>query len=142
MQIDHLALACLDVEKLCAWYEAALGFHRVCRKEPSRPGGQPAFLVSPGPGSAVLELFADDGQTPPERRPTTRGIAHIALGVEDIAAWETRATAHGARWLGERGEALGGGLVRSFLDPEGNMLQFVERPRPPAARGQQAGGGA
>ena len=128
MRVDHIAIACHDVESLKAWYERVLGFVAVVRKESSRTGGQTAYLVGPGGSAATLELMGDDGAPPPQRQPFTRGISHIALAVESIAESEKHLTALGVEWLGERGEALGGGFVRSFLDPEGNMLQIVERP--------------
>ncbi len=128
MRVDHIAIACRDVESLKAWYERVLGFVAVVRKESSRARGQTAYLVGPEGSPVTLELMGDDSSPLPQRKPFTRGIAHIALAVDSISESEKSLTARGVEWLGERGEALGGGLVRSFLDPEGNMLQVVERP--------------
>ena len=38
-----------------------------------------------------------------------------------------RLDAKGVRWTGEIGQAVGGGRLRSFTDPDGNLLQIVER---------------
>ena len=32
-------------------------------------------------------------------------------------------------WTGDEAEAVGGGRLRNFVDPDGNMLQIVERTR-------------
>ena len=111
-----------------AWYEEVLGFRVAARKAPSRPDApEAAYLVElPGTGTA-LELMPDDRGLAPGRKPFTTGIAHIALAVESFAEWESRLDACKVKWLGPAGEALGGGRVRSFLDPEGNMLQIIGR---------------
>ena len=127
---DHIALACRDVEAQCAWYQRVLGFEVHTRKEaPSRPGApQTAFLLGPPASPMTLELMPDNRRDVSAREPFTRGLSHIALGVEDFTAWEALLEARGVEWLGPAGEALGGGRVRSFPDPEGNMLQIVGRP--------------
>jgi glyoxylase I family protein len=125
MRFDHIAIAFRDVERARAWYEEVLGF-RV--KATSRPGApEAAYLVElPGTGMA-LELMPDDRVRVPGRKPSTTGIAHIALAVESLVEWETRLNACKVKWLGPAGDAMGGGRVRSFLDSEGNMLQIIER---------------
>jgi glyoxylase I family protein len=129
MRFDHFAIACRDVESMRAWYEKTLGFQVAARKSPARPDApQTTYLVGP-PGSPVtIELMPDDRHPRASRKPFHPGLSHLAFAVDDFAAWESRLTAAGARWLGEPGEAVGGGRLRSFLDPEDNMLQIVERP--------------
>jgi glyoxylase I family protein len=136
MRMDHVAIACQDVERMRAWYERVLGFGIVARRAPSPPDAtgtpcapapQPTYLVGPPDGGATIELMPDDRGATAPRKPLTRGISHIAIRVPDIGEWEVRLTEFGVRWLGERAEATGGGMVRSFLDPEDNMLQIVQR---------------
>jgi glyoxylase I family protein len=128
VRIDHVAIACKDVERMRAWYERALGFIIVARKSPSRPDAPaPTYLVGPREGGATIELMPDDRGATAPRKPFTRGISHIAIQVPDLGEWEVRLTELGIHWLGERVEATGGGFVRSFLDPEENMLQIVQR---------------
>jgi glyoxylase I family protein len=128
MRFDHVAIACRDVEAQRAWYESILQFQVKARKSPSRPDAPETAYLSGPPGSQVLlELMPDDRQAPAGRKPFTSGISHIAFAVDSFAAWEQRLSEAGVRWLGEPVEALGGGKLRSFLDPEGNMLQIIER---------------
>ena len=47
----------------------------------------------------------------------------MIVGLSDVSVCSA-----GVRWLGPPGEAVGGGALRSFLDPEDNMLQIVARP--------------
>jgi glyoxylase I family protein len=129
MDLDHIAIACRDVELMREWYERVLDFEVRARKAPSRPDASAAtYLVGSAEGMGSLELTPDDG-TVAERRPFTGGLAHVAFQVDDLAAWEKRLEDARVRWLGPAVDAMGGGRVRSFLDLEGNLLQLVERPR-------------
>ena len=130
IRFDHMAIACRDVERQREWYERVLGFKPIARKSPSRPDAPATtYLVAPEGSPVSIELMPDDRTAPTGRKPFTPGISHLALAVEDFASWEKRLGDAGVEWLGQTGEAVGGGKLRSFLDPEGNMLQIVERPR-------------
>jgi catechol 2,3-dioxygenase-like lactoylglutathione lyase family enzyme len=127
MMIDHVAIACRDVEAQRAWYEATFGFHVVFRKPPARPGGQTAYLMGLDGGQTTIELMADDGQPAAGRGIFVRGISHIAFRVDSYERWAARLEKAGVAWLGDAAEATGGGRLRSFTDPEGNILQIVQR---------------
>ncbi len=128
LRIDHVAIACKDVDAMRSFYEQILGFAVSARKSPSRPDAPETTCLAGPPGEGTrVELMPDDRKPAPGREPFTHGISHIAIAVDDFDAWEARLTSRGVRWLGGTGEAVGGGRVRSFLDPEGNMLQIVER---------------
>jgi len=129
MRIDHVAIACRDVETQRKWYEEVLGVKVAGRKPaPSRPGvTEAAYLVGPPGNPTTIELMPDDDTAPVSRKPFAPGLSHLALAIDDFDAWEARLTRAGVSWLGPVGEAISGGRLRSFLDPEGNMLQIVER---------------
>ncbi len=128
MLFDHIAIACKDVEAQRNWYEKVLGFEVRAQKPSSRPDrAVPTYLVGPKETSTTLELMPDDGGKPTGRALFTPGLSHIAFRVEDYAAMEAMLSAQGVRWASEVVEAVGGGKLRTFLDPEGNMLQIVER---------------
>ena len=128
MRFDHIAIACRDVERMRTWYEQVLGFRIVARKTPSRPDATGTTYLAGPEGSAItLELMPDDRTAPHARQVFNPGISHIALRIDDLGEWEARLSSLGVRWLGERVDAVGGGCIRSFLDPEDNMLQIVQR---------------
>ena len=128
MRFDHIAIACRDVESMRSWYEKVLGFEVMARKAPSRADApETTYLLGPRGSPTTVELMPDDRAGPPGRKLFTRGISHIALQVDDFAAWEDRLEQQGVRWAGAAVEAVGGGKLRSFLDPEGNVLQIVQR---------------
>jgi len=129
LHIDHVAIACRDSERMRAWYEKVLGFEVHATKVPSRPDATgPTYLVGLPGSPTQIELMPDDREDRSAREPFTRGISHIAFAVDDLGEWESRLSSLGIRWMGLAVEAVGGGKVRSFLDPEGNMVQVVQRP--------------
>ncbi len=139
MLFDHAAIACGDVEAMRAFYVEVLGFEVVARKAPSRPDSPGAtYLVAPPGSTAAIELTPEapvERAQPAGRRaqdaalrgPFDRGLSHLAFRVDDFERWEALLDARGVRWTGGPVEAMGGGKLRSFLDPEGNLLQIVER---------------
>ena len=89
-----------------------------------------------GLGSFV-ELVADPGAAPAPRRATTVGIWRLALGTDDIDADVATLGRLGVDCLSEPAElAMGPGLPLLrfvlFPDPDGTMLELIERPRPAA----------
>ena len=100
-----------------------------------------------------MKLIASNGQTPPSVlvgyegeggddridagagcRPRSRldpafqpGLRHLALRVSDFDKAGCRLKALGITFLFEPVQAVGGGKVVSFRDPEGNELQIVQR---------------
>jgi glyoxylase I family protein len=128
MQFDHAAIACRDVERLRAWYERVLGFTTFVRSQPSSPVVlQPTYLVGPPNSAVLLELMPEDKSPAHPRAFLTAGLSHLALRVTDLGEWEAKLSSLGIEWLGPVSAATGGGLVRSFRDPEGNVLQIVDR---------------
>jgi predicted enzyme related to lactoylglutathione lyase len=47
--------------------------------------------------------------------------------VKNFDEAKSKLTAAGATFIGQPGNAVGGGRIQSFRDPEGNELQIVER---------------
>jgi predicted enzyme related to lactoylglutathione lyase len=52
---------------------------------------------------------------------------HLAIRVHDFEIAERFLEERGVAWTGETAAAVGGGKVRSFCDPEGNLVQIVAR---------------
>jgi glyoxylase I family protein len=68
-----------------------------------------------------------DNTPRPDRTTWTPGWSHLALRVSDIEKAIDYLEGKGITWGGDLINAIGGGRVRTFHDPDGNMLQIVER---------------
>jgi len=121
MGIDHPALAAKNLEVMVKWYCRCLNYKVLVCKE-----NDGAILVAPD--KTFLEIMAANGDSTPERKNKTPGFSHLAIRVHNLK----QAVADGKK-MGIVFEtdndipALGGGSLRNFSDPEGNVLQFVER---------------
>lgn len=120
--IDHPALAAENVEQLSAWYCEVLGYE-VLFKDP-----RPIWLLK-APDNSILEILPNDGKPRPARTNLTLGWSHLAFNVEDIEVGIRHLDTYNIKWTSVLSPATGGGRVRTFLDPEGNTLQLIERPK-------------
>lgn len=118
--IDHPALALSDVEGITKWYQSVLGYEEVSRKGDS-------VIIVRAPDGTYIEMMQQNDDRRAERRNLTPGISHLAFRVADLDEAIAKLDAHGVSWLGEIVPAAGGGRLRSFSDPDGNMLQVVQR---------------
>ena len=121
--IDHPAVAAEDVDALAAWYCDVLGYAEVFRQD------KPVWILRAADGT-LLEIMPRDDTPRPARTTWTPGWSHLAIRVSDFDAAERQLEAKGVAWSGDEMEAVGGGRVRSFSDPEGTMVQIVARPKP------------
>lgn len=119
--IDHPAVAAEDVDRLAEWYCDVLGYEKVHRHE------KPVWILRAADGT-LLEIMPRDETARPERTTWTPGWSHLALRVADFEAAVAHLDAKGISWTSDEMPAIGGGRVRNFADPEGNMLQILERP--------------
>ncbi len=119
--VDHPALAAEDVDKLSDWYCEVLGYEKVVRHE------KPVWILR-APDRTLLEIMPRDDTPRPVRTTWTPGWSHLALRVDDFDAAVMELEQKGVDWTGQEIGAIGGGRVRNFVDPEGNMLQILERP--------------
>jgi glyoxylase I family protein len=118
--VDHPAIAATNVDQLANWYCEVLGYEKYFRHE------KPVWILK-APDATLLEIMPVDTTPRPERTTWTPGWSHIALRVENIVKAIAYLDTKGVSWRGETIEAIGGGKVRTFSDPDGNMLQIVER---------------
>jgi len=88
-------------------------------------------------GGAMFELMPvrDEGPAPAQTPRFAPGLRHVALRVSDLDAARAALAKAGVDFLFEPVEAVGGGRIVSFRDPEGNELQIVQRPIRPAGKG-------
>jgi glyoxylase I family protein len=118
--IDHPAVAAENVEVLSNWYCEVLGFE-VIFKDP-----RPIWLLK-APDGVILEILPNDGNARPTRTNLTLGWSHLAFGVDDIEDGIAHLDTFNIEWTSPLSPATGGGKVRTFKDPEGNVLQLVQR---------------
>jgi glyoxylase I family protein len=118
--IDHPAIAAEDVDKLTKWYCDVLGYELFVRTE------KPICIIK-APDGTYIEIMPKDETSRPERTVNTPGWSHLAFRVADIDAAIAALDTHQVAWAGEEFIAVGGGRIRNFLDPEGNLAQIVQR---------------
>jgi glyoxylase I family protein len=118
--IDHPAIAADDVEALSNWYCNVLGYEVYARTD------KPVYIIK-APDGTMIEVMPKDETIRPERTVCTPGWSHLALRVSDMDAAIAALDAHEVHWAGGEFEAVGGGRIRNFTDPEGNLLQIVQR---------------
>ena len=123
--VDHPAVAADDVERLTDWYCTALGYKKWFRHE--NPNTAKVVWMLRAPDNTLLEIMPKDETARPTRTTWTPGWSHLALRVHDIEQAITWLDQHQVSWGGNLVNAIGGGRVRNFFDPEGNMLQLLER---------------
>jgi catechol 2,3-dioxygenase-like lactoylglutathione lyase family enzyme len=81
-------------------------------------------------GGAMLELMParDPGDDPKNFARFQPGLRHLALRVSDFEKAYRQLKDQGVEFLFEQADnAVGGGKIVSFRDPEGNELQIVQR---------------
>ena len=118
--IDHPNVAANDVEQLANWYCDVLGYEKWFRHQ------KPVWMLR-APDGTLLEIMPKDDTARPERTTWTPGWSHVALRVKDIDKAIAFLDTKGVNWGGEVINAIGGGRVRNLSDPDGNMLQIVQR---------------
>ncbi|WP_247236660.1 VOC family protein [Telluribacter sp. SYSU D00476] len=118
--VDHPAVAAEDVEALANWYCEVLGYQKWYHDP------KPVWMLK-APDGTLLEVMPRDSTQRPERTTWTPGWSHVAFRVASIADAIAYLDTKGVVWTGEVVEAIGGGKVRSAMDPDGNMIQILER---------------
>lgn len=118
--IDHPALAVKDVGKIAQWYCDVLGYEVFARND------QPIYIIK-APDGSFIEVMPEDGSPRPQRNVATPGWSHLALRVSDFDKAIAGLDKHNVTWQGPEFVAVGGGRIRNFTDPEGNMVQIVKR---------------
>ena len=128
LAIDHPAIACYDVKRQIEWYCRHLGMRVVASNGQDPPSAVVGYDAD-ARGGAMIELMpAREPGPPPQDVPRfSPGVRHIALRVSDFDAAYAQLKAAGVPFLMEPAQAVGGGKIVSFRDPEGNELQIVQR---------------
>ena len=125
LRVDHPAISCRDVEKQVEWYCKNLGLKVVFHNQQNPP----SVLVGYEGEGTTIELMPvrHEGPHPAEAPRFQPGLRHLAIQVSNFGEAYDRLKNLGVHFLFEPIPSVGGGMIVSFRDPEGNELQIVER---------------
>jgi methylmalonyl-CoA/ethylmalonyl-CoA epimerase len=136
-RIDHVGIACRDLEEKIAFYETTFGLVVASRAVNDAQGVKEAMLhVADGPAGAsyiqLLEPLSPD--TPVGRFLAKRGegVHHVGYGVDDVAAALEAIGATDVRLLDERPCHGSMGASIAFLHPKdvgGVLTELVQAAR-------------
>jgi methylmalonyl-CoA/ethylmalonyl-CoA epimerase len=141
-RIDHVGIACRDLDRTVGLYQATFGLELVSLEVIGEQGVREAMLrVGNSPGAdgfpgyvQLLEPLADD--TPVGRFLARRGegIHHIGYAVADIRAALAEVGGTGVRLVDERPRHGSMGASIAFLHPAdlGGVLTELVQPASPA----------
>jgi methylmalonyl-CoA/ethylmalonyl-CoA epimerase len=135
-RIDHVGIACLDLEEKIAFYESTFGLVVVSREVNEAQGVKEAMLhVADGPaGASYVQLLEPLGpETPVGKFIAKRGegMHHIGYGVEDVSAVLAALEADGVRLIDERPRHGSMGASIAFVHPAamgGVLTELVQAP--------------
>lgn len=128
--IDHPAMSCADVATLCDWYCRHLGMKLIAKNSETPPSVVLGFGESCSDSGGLIELMPiknPGGPMPVDVPRFCQGIRHFAVRVSDFDQAYAKLKEAGVTFLFEPVQAVGGGKIVSFRDPEGNEVQIVER---------------
>jgi methylmalonyl-CoA/ethylmalonyl-CoA epimerase len=136
-RIDHVGIACLDLEERIGFYESAFGLVVVSREVNEAQGVREAMLhVADGPAGAsyvqLLEPLAPDTPVGKFIAKRGEGMHHVGYGVADVSAALAALGADGIRLIDERPRHGSMGASIAFLHPSGMggvLTELVQAPR-------------
>lgn len=135
-RIDHVGIACHDLEETIPLYESTFGLTVVSRETHESQGVTEAMLhLADAPaGSSYVQLVQPTHPATPVGRFLARngeGLHHVGYGVEDVAVTLDTIGATGVRLLDERPRHGSMGASIAFLHPKdvgGVLTELVQAP--------------
>jgi len=122
MNIEHVGLYARDPAALATWYCDVLDLREISRIE--RPDRPPVIFLQ-GERGAVLEILPTDAALV-DRHLNDPGYTHLGIPVRDFHATRERLARRGVDLHGVR-TTSNGWTIGYFSDPEGNLLELLER---------------
>jgi methylmalonyl-CoA/ethylmalonyl-CoA epimerase len=137
-RIDHVGIACHDLEEKIGFYEVTFGLVVTWREVNEAQGVKEAILNVPDAPteSSYVQLLEPLGPDTPVGRFLAKrgeGMHHVGYGVDDVAAAMAAIGAKGVRVLDERPQHGSMGASIAFLHPKdigGVLTELVQAPRP------------
>jgi methylmalonyl-CoA/ethylmalonyl-CoA epimerase len=138
MRIDHIGIACRDLEEKIAFFSETFELTVVAREVNEEQGVKEAMLhIADGEGGGsyiqLLEPLSEDSPVGKFLAKRGEGVHHVAFGVRDVT--ETMAKIHekGVRLLDEHPRHGSMGSQIAFLHPKdvgGMLTELVQAARP------------
>jgi methylmalonyl-CoA/ethylmalonyl-CoA epimerase len=135
-RIDHVGIACVNLEDRISLYESAFGFTVVSREVNEEQGVREAMLraADAPPGSPCLQLLESLRPDSPVGRFIARrgeGMHHIGYAVTDIEKAMASLRKDGIRVIDERPRHGSMGASVAFVHPSsmGGVLTELVQPR-------------
>lgn len=136
-RIDHVGIACHDLEERISFYESTFGLVVVSREVNEAQGVKEAMLhVADGPsGASYVQLLEPLGPDTPVGKFLAKrgeGVHHVGYGVDDVAAALETIGATGVRLLDKRPRHGSMGASIAFLHPKdvgGVLTELVQAPK-------------
>ncbi len=144
--IDHVGVACSDLERSLGFYRDLLGMAVLDRGVESSPD-MAALLGLDAVEFEYADLDSGDGRVfellryrrpdgvPVTTNPFDAGALHVAIGVDDLAAVQARLAEAGVTVISRErvrvdapGSSWHGGVYLYTRDPDGAIVELVERP--------------
>jgi methylmalonyl-CoA/ethylmalonyl-CoA epimerase len=137
-RIDHVGIACHDLEEKISFYETTFGLVVASVEVNEDQGVKEAMLqVADAPaGASYVQLLEPLGPDTPVGRFLAKrgeGVHHVGYGVDDVAAALTAIGAQGVRLLDERPRHGSMGASIAFLHPKdvgGVLTELVQAQGP------------
>ena len=133
VRMDHVGLSVADLDAAADFYQRALGFESEFPFELPFDGVRGVMMLHPS--GLRLELFERPGAAPgiqgrdPREALATHGYGHFALTAAAIDPVYEGLLAAGGRGIKAPGPSPEPGIRMAFVaDPEGNLVELVERP--------------
>lgn len=123
-RIDHVGIACRDLEERIAFYETTFGLTVAHRETNEEQGVHEAMLlVAEGPtGGSYVQLLQPTRPDSPVGKFLERhgeGVHHIGYGVDDVVQALAEVGAQGVPLVDERPRHGSMGASIAFLHPKG-----------------------
>src|SRR5690606_9734475 len=140
LRIDHVGIACRDLEESIAFYEATFGLTVVSREVNEEQGVREAMrhVADGGAGASSIQLLEPLGPDTPVGKFIAKrgeGVHHVGYGVADVTQALRELEAKGIRLIDRRPRHGSMGASIAFLHPKdvgGVLTELVEAPPRPA----------
>jgi methylmalonyl-CoA/ethylmalonyl-CoA epimerase len=129
-RIDHVGIACFDLEEKVSFYESTFGLTVAHRETNDEQGVHEAMLlVAPGSYVQLLQPTRPDSPVGKFLERNGEGVHHIGYGVDDVTAALEEIGATGVRLVDQRPRHGSMGASIAFLHPKdvgGVLTELVQ----------------